>query len=162
MLHCIEITGYSRNIDPSQSWIQGVNFQSSSLSIKLILCVSQVLSDNWESIGLLTLPGRRQRQGRDTDNQPKHPRISLRPTSLVLYFQGLKINRATADEIYCMSACRSLQSRHGPRHFSSPTRIVPFCFQMQRGFHFILSLFFAVLFIYFCSKSSFWKAQGLS
>ncbi len=87
---CTGISGYNRNIEFSHCWFQGLSFQSSIMSLKLSLCVSRVLSDNWESIGLLTLSRRRQRRGRGADNQPKHPWISLCPTSLVLYFQGLK------------------------------------------------------------------------
>lgn len=43
-----------------------------------------------------------------------------------LIFPGLKINRATADEICRMSARRSLQSRPGPRHFFAPA-VIHFC-----------------------------------
>lgn len=37
---CIGFSGYNRNIEFSQRWIQGLSFQSSIMSIKLSLCVS--------------------------------------------------------------------------------------------------------------------------
>lgn len=76
-----------------------LNFPCARFKVCLFSLVSCTVYKAWrlcwlsirqlrENCFLLTLSWRRQRQERGTDNQPKHPWLSLCPTSLVLYFQG--------------------------------------------------------------------------
>lgn len=109
-----------------------------------------------ESIDLLTLSRKRKRKGKGRASMDIS--VSGFPG---LIFPGLKINKPTADDIYCMTACRSLQSRPGPNHLSLPT-LIRFCsilFLNAKGISFH-SPFAIFLLLFFALNPSFGRPRG--